>query len=103
MIESHTAVLERESPVADGDVTEPYEVAWAREAIVFLHAHGRAGCAARVQLSPDGMRWCDEGTQLHAGPDELAHAKVSHFGGWLRLVLRTKGEPVVSVHLALKG
>jgi len=62
----------------------------ASEALFFvrlLEGDVPAGASARVQISPDGIRWCDEGTelQLPASPDELTFARVREFGGWLRL------------------
>ena len=75
MRESHTTVLERNRLWRGEYQTEPYEAAWAGEAIFFvrsLEASGTAkGCEAAVQISPDGVHWCDEGTRvpLPAGPD----------------------------------
>ncbi|MBO1078062.1 hypothetical protein [Roseomonas haemaphysalidis] len=72
--------------------TEPYECGWAREAIVFVRALKAPllppGTVARVQISPDGMHWTDEGTTLALpqAAQELRFARVTHFGGWLRLV-----------------
>ena len=63
--ESHTAVVARIERWAGTVATDPYEAGWAQEAIIFvraLAASGVAGCTARVQISPDGMRWTDEGT-----------------------------------------
>lgn len=110
MRESHTAILEREMPLRGCYATEPYEVAWAREAIFFVRAHTAAPAAAhlaRVQLSPDGMHWCDEGSTVrvaHPG-HELSHVKVGHFGGWLRLAGTVPDDEqlVLSVQLVLKG
>jgi len=89
-----TAVVDR-NVTWDGDfATEPWEAAWAREAIFFVRLLAADGepapdqpvLAGRVQLSPDGMHWCDEGTELRlAAGQGLGLARVSHFGGWLRL------------------
>jgi hypothetical protein len=89
--------------------TEPYEVAWASEAIFFIRTLSAAGLTlkpqAHVQISPDGMHWCDEGTSLIVSTEPgLTFGRVRHFGGWLRL----RGElPVGSqvnliVYLVLK-
>lgn len=106
MIESHTAVLERETPLNGGYATEPYETAWASEAIFFATVRGDVeGHDARVQISPDGMRWCDEGTVIRVEPGQLTHAKVSHFGGWLRIMADRvpPGESALTVVLTVKG
>jgi hypothetical protein len=111
MRQSHTAVLAR-NEVWSGEVaTEPYEVAWALEAIVFVRALERAelpsGTGVRVQISPDGMHWCDEGSMLSLSgdPEVPAFVRVGHFGGWLRLAGTLAGGSAVKViaYLVLKG
>ena len=90
--------------------TEPYEAAWASEAIFFVRALDCAGdigaCAARVQISADGMRWVDEGAEfgLPVAKEEVTFGKASHFGGWLRIAgeLPPDAELRVLVSLALK-
>ena len=87
---SYTAVVERNVEWSGEFATEPYEAAWATEAIFFVRAlavTGKAVIQARVQISPDGMHWCDEGTKLAlpSSPDQTTFCKVRHFGGWLRL------------------
>jgi hypothetical protein len=111
--ESHTAVLERRTPVHGPYATEPYEAAWANEAVFFVRADpapesddgGSGAHTARVQISPDGMQWCDEGSAAPVRPGELAAVKVAHFGGWLRIAgdPGEKTEILLSVHLVLKG
>jgi hypothetical protein len=96
MRRSYTAVVERGEPLAGEWATEPYEVGWATEALFFLRlldAPPGAGLTARVQLSPDGMRWVDEGTALPdpVAPDGLAFARVREFGNWLRLAGTVSG------------
>lgn len=106
MIESHTAVVERESRFRGEYTTEPYEAAWASDALFFVQCHTEGAPAhhARVQISPDGMRWCDEGTTLEVPSGELTHARVSRFGGWLRLAGDTGGDEVtLTVYLVLEG
>lgn len=89
--ESHTAVVARNEVWEGSAASEPYEAGWAREAIVWwriLAIEGRRRkVEARVQISPDGMRWVDEGTRiaLVAEADALAFARVAHFGNFLRL------------------
>ncbi len=92
LAQSIAAVVCRNERWTGSSATEPYECGWAREAIVFVRALATpslpSGTLARVQVSPDGMHWADEGTTL-ALPEadgELCFARVSHFGGWLRLV-----------------
>ena len=104
MRESTTAVIERNAVWEGEFATEPWEAAWAREAIFYvrvlevLPTEGPPGpgsteghsasplLSARVQISPDGMHWCDEGSVLRlARCQSLGWVRVSHFGGWLRL------------------
>ena len=90
MRRSHTAVVERGEPLSGEWATEPYEAGWAAEALVFvrvLEAPPGVGLEARVQLSPDGMHWLDEGTtftELNAARP-LGFARLREFGNWLRL------------------
>jgi hypothetical protein len=104
-----TSVLERKEAVERTLATEPFEAGWAGEAIFFVEAHGVAGGSllARVQISPDGIRWIDEGAARATldGPGR-AYIRVAHFGGWLRLVVDAPpgdgGTTQVTIHLALK-
>ena len=65
---------------------------WAGEAIFFVRTMERVGdlegVSLRVQISADGIRWCDEGTSVTLGAAEVTFCKVSHFGNWLRLAGR---------------
>lgn len=105
----HTFVVERNT-LWDGPFeTEPWECAWAREAIFFvriLESSGAPGAIRlRAQLSPDGMHWCDEGTTLAIPTDQkVAFMRLQHFGGWLRLVGEPQpgGAAKVIVYLVLK-
>ncbi len=90
---SYTAIVER-NVLWQGDfASEPYEAAWASEAIFFVralevHPSGKAGCySAAVQISADGIHWADEGAtfELPRKKDAVTFCRVSHFGGWLRL------------------
>jgi len=110
MNESYTAVVARNDDWTGDWATEPYETAWATQAIYFvrvLKAEGEARTvSARVEISPDGMHWVDEGSRLEIPASEGVSAiKVSHFGGWLRLAGRTpQGSKLrVMAYLALKG
>lgn len=111
MRESAHIVVERNTTWEGEAASEPYEVGWAKEAIVFLQVLAPAEhldpAQVRVQLSPDGIHWCDEGTNfdLPSSPNDMAHARVTHFGGWLRLAASmSKGQSArILVSLHLKG
>ncbi|WP_413317947.1 hypothetical protein AA0Z99_12760 [Agrococcus sp. 1P02AA] len=89
--------------------THPFECGWADEAIFFVSLHDPAPGTVldlRVQLSPDGIRWHEEGSTLRVERD--GYVRVTHFGGFLRLAGsasdRGGATPVtISVRLALKG
>jgi hypothetical protein len=109
--QSYTAVLERNAVWADAFATEPYEAAWAGEAIFFVRALEAtgvpAGTGARVQISPDGIRWCDETTivPLPTESGGITFGRVRHFGTWLRMVgdLPAEARLTVIVYLTLKA
>jgi hypothetical protein len=88
--ESQTAVVARNERWSGRAATEPYEAGWATEAVLFVRAladaTGEAG-TARVEISPDGMRWVAEGTTfpLPTKADEVTFARIGHFGNWIRL------------------
>ena len=107
----YTVVLERmQTKEAPSFATEPYETAWAGEAMFFIRIHELQGKNARLrsrtQVSADGMDWLDEGTAFP--PIDKAGSymiKVAHFGGWLRLFNEIEGEgakAVLTVQLVLK-
>lgn len=106
---SYTAIVERNVLWQGAFATEPYEAAWASEAIFFVRAldvsRDFAG-TARVQISADGIHWVDEGTcfDLPTQKDAVSFCKVRHFGGFLRIQGTTgrQGSVVVLVSLALK-
>ena len=87
--ESYTAIVERSQELNGSFATEPYECGWAGEAIFFVRIleseGGIAGTQLQVQISPDGIRWRDEGTGLTLSGAEVDFCKVGHFGNWLRL------------------
>jgi hypothetical protein len=107
MNHSYTAVVERNTTFTDELLTEPYEVAWAREARVFVRALDLSGtlevCA---EISPDGHFWTKEGsppTRLER--PGLVSFPLREFGHWLRIALRNSGPAPsarVIVYLALK-
>ncbi len=106
----YTVVLERMQAFHDNFDTEPYETAWASEAIFFIRVHEISGAGAvlnaRVQVSVDGIEWIDEGTAFPPIRSAGNHfIKVTHFGGWLRLANTVGGtDPALTLtmHLVLK-
>jgi hypothetical protein len=110
MKESYTAVVARNVDWTGAWATEPYETAWADEAIFFvrvLKSKGNKAVTAHVQISPDGMRWANEGSSVKVAPmkDGVSFVRVKNFGGWLRLAgTAPKGASLrVMAYLALKG
>ena len=106
---SFTATVERNVRWQGEFASEPYEAAWASEAIFFLRALEVSPDftgSARVQISADGIHWVDEGTgiDLPRQNDVVSFCKVSHFGGWLRICgeLEDEASITVLVSLALK-
>jgi hypothetical protein len=90
MRNAYTAVIARGELWQGSVQTEPYEAAWAGEAVFFvrvLEVNGSGEAIAKVQISPDGMHWVDEGGALsiHAEAGHLSFQRVANFGGWLRL------------------
>jgi hypothetical protein len=88
--ESQAAVVARNEVWRGACATEPYEAGWAGEAIVFVRALAPAVGApglARLELSPDGMRWVAEGATfpLPTRTDEVTFVRAAHFGTWLRV------------------
>jgi hypothetical protein len=76
--------------------TQPYEAGWASEVIFFIMVEQMSGddpcLTARVQISHDGVNWCDEGTV--SGPvdkEGLHFVRVRHFGNYLRLACHITG------------
>jgi hypothetical protein len=115
MRRSYTAVVARNEPLSGDWATEPYEAGWATEALFFVRllVDGAPPAApppavdlqARVQLSPDGLLWLDEGATLPPLAGGAAFVRVREFGNWLRLAGRLPaGTPPVSVavYLVLK-
>lgn len=113
MRNTYTAVIARGDLWQDTVHTEPYEAAWAGEAIFFVRVlevvsgTQAATAVAKVQISPDGMHWVDEGSQcsIAARAEALSFAQVGNFGGWLRLAVDVPAGMKVKVvaTLALKA
>ena len=115
MRRSYTAVVARDEAVFGEWETEPYEAGWATEALFFVRVlvdgappaapPPKVDLRARVQLSPDGLLWLDEGARLPPLEGGAAFVRVREFGNWLRLAggLPPGAPPVsVSVYLVLK-
>ncbi|MFC0007764.1 hypothetical protein [Micromonospora siamensis] len=108
-----TAVLERDGITGPHYTTEPYEVAWAREARWFLRVldlpAGVSGFDCTVQVSPDGLNWVDldePATSVDAAG--LVTWVSREFGGWLRLRATVHGDSAGTqvptlIYLALKA
>jgi hypothetical protein len=90
MRQSLTVVLERNTVLTGDFATEPYEVAWAREARWFVRVLELRGAEtrldARTQISSDGLRWCDlDGRAVTVREPGMVSWPAREFGGWLRL------------------
>jgi len=105
--ESHLAIVARNERWQGEAATEPLECGWAREAVVFLRAldtpAGTQGQRARVEISPDGIAWCAEGSTLALPTrrDETTHCSVQRFGGWLRLAASLPEGAALTVVVAI--
>ena len=102
-----STVIERNVEWTGSCATEPLECGWAREAVVFVRALKPASGtlpSASVEISPDGIRWAAEGTELElpTGVDAFTFARVRHFGGFLRIAAElgdARLAILVTVHL----
>ena len=119
MRQSHTAVVERNQLWEGEFITEPYEAGWSHEAIFFVQIlrfeeedsqpNPLIDAELQVQISSDGIHWCDEGSRMNLVAqqhtlDQPSFVRVSHYGGWLRLAGTVKdGRAWALVHLALKA
>lgn len=106
---SFTAVLERNTRTTGPLTTEPYEVAWASEARLFvrvLEMSANTVFTVRARISPDGLFWCDEGSPgVEMRDAGLASFALRDFGHWLQFETRLDGpEPFarILITLALK-
>lgn len=107
---SASIVVARNETWTGNAASEPYEAAWAREAVIFMRVLSTPiGHIpnARVEISPDGMNWVGEGTTLSVprSEEEVTFARVTNFGNWLRIAAEVpKGSSMkVLVTVALKG
>ena len=90
MRHSFTAVVSKNERFTAGFETEPYEAPWAAEARVFVNVLELMGDNAvwelRVQISPDGLCWCDlEIEPIVVDSVGLFSIGFVNFGQWLRI------------------
>lgn len=91
--------------------TNPHEAGWASECIFFIAVEKLSGnnpvLTAAVEISHDGIHWVKEGTVSDPITKKGLHfIRVKHFGNWLRLNCKIKGEQPVfrlNIQIALKG
>src|SRR5690606_38042416 len=100
MRQFYTVVLDTFKDLDNGYATEPYEAAWASEAIFYVRVDqvrdGAGPLELVVEFGPDGMAWVEEGGTLTVDTSkQLSFIRVTHFGGWLRL--RHTSGPAASV------
>ena len=110
--EAYTAVIAQGETWKGAVATEPYEAAWAGEAVFFLRLLKKGkgnlrSARVRVQISPDGMHWADEGATLRIPADleEVTFCRIANFGHYLRLAatLPRGAECQVLATLSLKA
>ena len=106
MLQSQTAILERNTTFAADFATEPFETGWAREARWFfqvLSSDDDPQVELTTQVSPDGLTWVDLDDPIRAD-DGTTSWPVREFGHWLRIRGSVTGGSVkVRIYLALKS
>jgi len=107
MKQFYTVVLDRMTTFEGRLDSEPYEAGWADEVIAFVRVHEiepDAHVSGRLQISPDGINWIDEGAAIESsGGAGISFMRTANFGGWLRLCVMCEGKCSVTTYLALKG
>jgi hypothetical protein len=109
MRQSQTAVLEKNTTLQGDFATEPFEVAWAREARWFfqiIESTGDPTADVSTQVSPDGLNWVDlPNGQRTIDGEPLTSWAVAEFGHWLRIRGRLPDGTTmkVRIYLALKS
>jgi hypothetical protein len=103
-------VLEKNTVLSGTFATEPFEVAWAREARWFfqvLEATGDPVVELSTQISPDGLNWIDlDEERIAAAAAGITSWPVNQFGHWLRVRGTTGSDDAsvkVRIYLALKS
>ncbi|WP_425396022.1 hypothetical protein [Aeoliella sp.] len=110
MRHSITQPLARHKELTGEFVTEPFECAWASEAIYFVRIQDAGNdtdlLRAHPQISADGIHWVDEGSHFpEMSGQGVWFLRLSHFGGWLRLCTEAVGESPrfnIMIHLVVK-
>ncbi len=106
MLQSQTAILERNVTLSGDFATEPFETGWAREARWFfqvLTSDGAPQVELATQVSPDGLTWVDL-EEVHQTTGELTSWPVREFGHWLRIRGSVaSGSVKVRIYVALKS
>ncbi|SEE30175.1 hypothetical protein [Ruania alba] len=106
MLQSQTAILERNTTFSGDFATEPFETGWTREARWFfqiLSTEGEPQVDLTTQVSPDGLTWVDLDDPRQAS-GELTTWPVREYGHWLRIRgTMTGGSVKVRIYLALKS
>lgn len=110
MKQFQASAVERRIWIDNELTSHPMECGWASEALFFLIIEEVEGAEAqldaRVQISPDGINWIDEGTRFELIEAPGAYfVRVRHFGTWLRVAGAVSGQDArfkTSVHLHLK-
>lgn len=104
---SITAVVARNELWQNQASSEPYECGWAREAIVYLralkHPVRTENVRARIEYSPDGIRWVDSGLDfaLPTQADQISWIPVNHFGNWLRVAVDLPDGAAITVLVSI--
>lgn len=98
MRRSYLAAMQVFSPLPTGRFElEPFEVAWASEAIAVVYideVNSGASLELRAQISVDGARWIDFGKAFRPITKPGGYfLQLSHFGTWLRLAGEVVGGP----------
>ncbi|MDR1392789.1 MAG: hypothetical protein LBJ62_02290 [Bifidobacteriaceae bacterium] len=99
-------VVHRRDEFTGDFASEPFEAAWASEAIVFLRteeiSYGGT-IEAKAQISADGLNWIDEGTEFATQTEPgNSFIRLRHFGGWLRINGTVSGTAKITLQIALK-
>jgi hypothetical protein len=110
MRHSFTAVLSKNERLTSDFETEPFETCWATEARVFINVLELSGENPRwdlqVQISPDGLCWCDhESAPLTIVSQQLYSIGLHDMGHWVRIKgTAASGESMLRsiIYLALK-
>lgn len=107
MKQFYTVVLDRLTTFQNKLNSEPYEAGWADEVVAFVRVEEmekNSVLSAKLQISPDGINWIDEGSSiLEIMKEGVFFMRTVNFGGWLRLSLECNKKCKVTTYLALKG